>query len=582
MTSTVEALQHFWQMATAFPLLGGVLLAVPGGRIDAPISRSQCTFITPATDPEHLVPWVDLEASLLAGRRVERPGLLHRPNRSLLILQRAHDLDVQAAQHIAHWFDVTPPAKRPPILAIIDAAVPEVPYWLDCRLAFRWAWEIPLEPQRSWSLSPSGSINGFSNQPTLNESKQLMLQISAAAAARQLRDPRYDMMACAAAFARARLENRAVETSDVLWAVRQVLDPRAQRLPEKPSASPDSQPQTPTEDQPATRAKARKLNDLPDGVRFERSGDSQQHANEDSTNATSNHQQASISPEGDHANMDAFHSMPIAPTAMVRPPAAKEHPFDAKRWLKSTTSQTSGRFGNALPHSAGRRGRKIKSRPTEHLDLAATLRAAAPWQPLRPKHGNRVQIYPQDLRYRLRERRPGTICLIVLDASASMWARHLAQAKGVALHLVEQAYRNRSRIVVISARGAQAELLVPPSRRYSQARRGIQSLEAGGSTPLLSALHLTLSLVSNTEMESQPLVYVLTDGRNNVRPAPKAEQYKTGSQNGALQLIAEGFAAFGALVTVIGTGAPGQDRAARQLAHSLGGAYQSIRANRPK
>ena len=97
-------------------------------------------------------------------------------------------------------------------------------------------------------------------------------------------------------------------------------------------------------------------------------------------------------------------------------------------------------------------------------------------------------------------------------------------AKGAALTLLERAYRRRDRVALISARGAQAELLLPPTRSIARARRLLEALPAGGGTPLASALALAETVATRAAAGGygRALLVLLTDGRGNVPLAAPA------------------------------------------------------------
>lgn len=554
----------FLDMAARNPLLGGVLLTVPGGRIRLGAVQHTCTVISPAVDPEHLVPWVDIETSLLAGRRMERPGLLQRQEHRLLVLQRAHDLSALAAQHIVRWLEATVSAQRPPVLAVVDDMSGHVPHWLDCRLAFRLHWNDTSEPEITelpWSSAPP--------YDTEKPDETLLRTIAEAAAARGLNDPRYDIMTAAAACTRAAFAKRPVAQEDVAWAIRCVLDsrtPRPQNQAVQATSAGNTQTVAVSTVPAAEDGAAANATESFGNAAAQSTDSSDSHPRDDTSQA--------VSPSGSRAgNTVQFAPIAAASDAEQLMPDA----FPPSQPAGSTAAgHTAGRYGRALPGSAGRLGRKSGDRAANaRIDVAATLRAAAPWQRLRkaddrrelPRRG--IRVYPEDLTYRRRERRPGSTYFILLDASASMWTRQVARAKRIALQLIERAYRSRSRIAVIAVRGTEPELLVPPGRCYDLAHAKILSLEAGGSTPLVPALHLTASLLTASPSGGSAFVYILTDGRGT------ASSPATPSSDAAMRSIGQALMHSRAQITVIGVAPLGRDRAARRLAHALHGSYQS-------
>jgi magnesium chelatase subunit D len=120
-------------------------------------------------------------------------------------------------------------------------------------------------------------------------------------------------------------------------------------------------------------------------------------------------------------------------------------------------------------------------------------------------------------RFKLFKRKQGTLFIFAIDTSGSMAHNRIARAKGAILKLLRQSYLNRDSVAIISFRGKSADLSLPPSRSILRARRVLDSLPMGGSTPLSAGLVCTLNLVKrirNTHREMVALLF--TDGRPNV------------------------------------------------------------------
>ncbi|OQR35354.1 magnesium chelatase [Pseudomonas sp. T] len=128
-----------------------------------------------------------------------------------------------------------------------------------------------------------------------------------------------------------------------------------------------------------------------------------------------------------------------------------------------------------------------------------------------------------DLVLRARSRQPGELWLVIVDASAST-RRHgaLAQAKGLLADTFEQAYRQRARLAVLHATGAQPRWLWQGQKASSQLQEWLEQLGAGGGTPLIEALQQASEWLDQRQRqkpgESQRLL-VLTDGRLRDWPA---------------------------------------------------------------
>jgi magnesium chelatase subunit D len=159
------------------------------------------------------------------------------------------------------------------------------------------------------------------------------------------------------------------------------------------------------------------------------------------------------------------------------------------------------------------------------LHLTATLRAAAPHQVARGRAGAGVQLRAQDLREAVREGREGNLVLFVVDASGSMAARQrMSAVKGAVLSLLTDAYQRRDKVALISFRGADAELLLPPTSSVDAAATRLTDLPTGGRTPLSAGL-LRAAEVLRVEKVRDPsrraLVIIVTDGRHTSGPSPE-------------------------------------------------------------
>jgi magnesium chelatase subunit D len=156
------------------------------------------------------------------------------------------------------------------------------------------------------------------------------------------------------------------------------------------------------------------------------------------------------------------------------------------------------------------------------LAWAATLRAAALHQSARGRTADsgRLVLRGSDLRTWPRRGPAGCLLLFVVDASGSMAAwRRMRQTKAAVLALLVQAYQRRDRVALLAFRGAGAELVLPPARGLHFARRALEDLAVGGTTPLAHGLAAARRLIHGQlrRRPRQPIwTVVLTDGRANV------------------------------------------------------------------
>jgi len=169
--------------------------------------------------------------------------------------------------------------------------------------------------------------------------------------------------------------------------------------------------------------------------------------------------------------------------------------------------------GGRRSRSRGPGGRPAGSiRSTVRPDLTATVRAAALARPGQP-----FAVTPQDLRRWLRRGRESNLVILLLDTSGSMAARRRsATVSTVALSLLRDSYRRRDRIALLTFRGREATVVVPPTRSVGLAARRLGALPVGGQTPLAAGLEAAGELARRErwrEPDRRPLLVVVTDGR---------------------------------------------------------------------
>jgi magnesium chelatase subunit D len=201
--------------------------------------------------------------------------------------------------------------------------------------------------------------------------------------------------------------------------------------------------------------------------------------------------------------------------------------------LARLLARRNGRTRGAAPSGAGAkehskaRGRPVGTKRGElrggaRLHLLETLRAAAPWQPLRARSsaangGRRIEVRSEDFRVRRLKDRRETVTVFLVDASGSSALHRLAEAKGAVELLLADCYIRRDQVALIAFGGRGTELLLPPTRSLTRAKRQLADLPGGGGTPLAAALEQAAVLVQAIKRKRQtPALVVLTDGRPNL------------------------------------------------------------------
>jgi magnesium chelatase subunit D len=201
-------------------------------------------------------------------------------------------------------------------------------------------------------------------------------------------------------------------------------------------------------------------------------------------------------------------------------------PADLLARIASDASRSDAQTrGAGAPSPSSQWGRPIGTRRGDRrsgarVNLVETLRAAAPWQKLRraaPGSSGRVQVRRDDLRITRFLERKGAATVFVVDASGSSALHRLAEAKGAVELLLADCYRRRDLVALISFRGRSAELVLPPTRSLTRAKRCLAELPGGGGTPVALAIDAANALASGLKRKgSSPIVVLLTDGRANV------------------------------------------------------------------
>jgi len=216
-----------------------------------------------------------------------------------------------------------------------------------------------------------------------------------------------------------------------------------------------------------------------------------------------------------------------------------------------------------------RRGRYVRASdlktPGARIALDATLRAAAQKAGARGQgpgagalalaHDTRhLTPFPsQALRYKRFKRKAGTLFIFAVDTSGSMALNRIAQAKGALIRLLQHSYIRRDRVALVSFRGQEAEVLLPPSASVTRARRLLDELSIGGATPLAAGLEraIDVALRAGRQGTERIVLLLFTDGRANVPLRMEAMTDKAALR----RLIQEELAALGAAIRKAGVAA---------------------------
>lgn len=481
-------------------------------------------------DDERLLGGIDLAASLSAGRPIRQTGLIEEARGGALLAGMAERMDGSIAGRLAQALDEGQAA----LVLLDDATEPEEapPASLTERLAFA----CDLSTSRRWQgVALAQAIGSLSQVAPLGD--DALRALAATADALGVESVRALIFAGEAARGLAALDGRgAAEKADLTGAVRLVLAPRATRLP------PQEQ-DAPPEDQPPP----------PEGERDDQSDSEQQQQDLDLSDILVEAAKAAI------------------PADLLAQLAQGKAP------RRSSSS------GTGQKRKAATRGKPLGARPGmprggAKLALIDSLRAAVPWQAVRRREAgandaSAILMRKEDLRIRRFEERAARVTIFAVDASGSAAAARLAEAKGAVELMLGQAYVTRSEVALVAFRGTTAELILPPTRSLTRARRTLAELPGGGGTPLAMGLNAAREVAEAVIARGRSAALViLTDGRANIAAdgAPGRPQAAADAEAAAKAISARGI---DALVVDI-SARPGPEGAA--LAAALGGRFLAL------
>jgi len=447
----------------------------------------------PGIGDDALFGGIDLAATLAQGQVVRTGGILGAP--AVLLMPMAERVKPGLAARLAGGLD----ARRGlSLIALDEGAEPDET--LPAALADRLAIHLDLANQSlsdapELALDPVDLAEARALLPRVTLPDDAIAELAEVAARLGIGSLRAPLLALSVARASAALsgEDR-VESADLTLAVELVLAPRATQVPASQDSAPEPEPDQP--DPPPNP------DDRPEDQ-----------------------------PDPEQVDLPPIEMLLEAAKAMLPPDLL------ARLQAGRAARNAPGASGTGAAKKGNRRGRPLPSRAGRmggdaRVDLVATLRAAAPWQPMRRAASDepgRLHIRMSDIRLRQFQETSDRAIIFVVDASGSAAMARMGEAKGAIELLLGEAYARRDHVALVAFRGDGSEVLLPPTRSLVQTKRRLAQLPGGGGTPLAAGLKAALELAIMAQGKGMtPSVALLTDGRANVDLAGIANRAQAG------------------------------------------------------
>lgn len=485
------------------PSLKGILISAAYGPVQqAYLDRMNKTFkvttIPVSATLERLNGGLDISQTLATGKPVHQPGLLATQDGALLV-HGAERLDTLTSTTLSTHVDKQEAPDT--VLVLMDESTDDETGLADSPIADRLAMmiELPALPMATLEvLDDAAQPNSHGTSLRIEDielNDSLLQELALLAQRLGVDSVRALLFAVRVARVHAAFNHRTtVETSDAAIAAQLVLAPRATMMEPIEEQAEEEEPPEPADD--TAEPEDPPLPEVDQGNQQDQAPNEEQDESSEDIGEQLLEAAAATLPQHVIANL-------------VR---GQKNNRKAGRDASSTGKGTTGRpTGVRRPRG---------SLNNQRLNIVETLKAAAPKQRLRgarPNTGMRLQVRVEDFRVTRYKQPTRTTTVFVVDASGSAALNRLAEAKGAVELLLAECYVRRDRVALISFRGTEARLELPPTRSLVRAKRGLAGLPGGGGTPLASGLELASQVAQQLKQAGEtPVVVIMTDGKANI------------------------------------------------------------------
>ncbi|MFI6045687.1 magnesium chelatase subunit D family protein [Nocardia sp. NPDC051321] len=577
-----ERLQLALILCAVHPGIGGVLVRGEKGTAKSTVVRALAQLLPPVVDEtgarparlvelpvgateDRVVGSLDLERVLRDGEQAFRPGLLAAAHHGVLYVDEVnllhdHLVDVlldAAAMGRVHIERDGVSHSHPARFVLVGTMNPEEGE-LRPQLLDRFGLTVDVAASRNvdvrmsvvrrrldYEADPAGFAESYAAEDRAVAERILgardrvaqvglddgeLRRIAALCAAFDVDGMRADLVVARTATAHAAWRGAdAVTEEDVRIAAELALPHRRRRDPfDEPGISEDQLDDAMRE---AAEEVDREAQSPSDTDEFESSEQGPERANQPESEDFGTDQSAA---DGDQNPDDDPDSPPDGPGSGQRPSAREGRSGTPASAAASAPRWEVPGIGEGAPgrrsRAESRHGRVVRpsTDTATGLHLLGTVFAAAPHQWSRGRGDGPLKLAAEDLRGAYREGREGNLVVFVVDASGSMASRdRLSAVTGAVVTLLRDSYQRRDKVAVITVRGQDAELVLPPTSSVDIAVRRLSAMRTGGKTPLAAGLLKAREIVLRERVRDprrRPMLVLLTDGRatGGVDPLPRA------------------------------------------------------------